>query len=103
MRRDALREHGVKRAGAWCAAWRAQRQLFAFFDLPEETGDRGHPPGPSQQRGYHGFATRGLAYTLGERTPPDLRETLFLGPVDDHREYYAGLPEAATSYAPNLI
>ena len=82
---------------------RAQRELFAFFDLPQATKDRWHPTGPSKQRGYHGFATRGLAYTLGEQTPPDLRESVFLGPVDDQRAYYANLPEAATSYAPNVI
>ena len=82
---------------------RAQRELFGFFDLPVEAKNRWHPSGPSKQRGYHGFATRGLAYTLGEQTPPDLRESVFLGPVDDHRAYYAKLPEAATSYAPNVI
>lgn len=82
---------------------RAQRELFAFFDLPAEAKNRWHPSGPAKQRGYHGFATRGLAYTLGEQTPPDLRESVFLGPVDDHRAYYAALPEAATSYAPNVI
>lgn len=82
---------------------RAQRELLAFFDLPLEEKNRWHPSGPSKQRGYHGFATRGLAYTLGQQTPPDLRESLFLGPVDDHRAHYARLPEAATSYAPNLI
>ena len=82
---------------------RAQRELFAFFDLPEATKNRWHPSGPSRQRGYHGFATRGLAYTLGQKTPPDLRESVFLGPVDDHRAYYAGMPGAATSYAPNVI
>ena len=37
------------------------------------------------------------------KAPPDLRESLFLGPIDDHRAYYASMPEAATSYAPNLI
>ena len=82
---------------------RAKRELYGFFDLPESTKNRWHPSGPSKQRGYHGFATRGLAYTLGQKTPPDLRESIFLGPVDDHRAHYAGLPEAATSYAPNLI
>jgi isopenicillin N synthase-like dioxygenase len=82
---------------------RAKRELFAFFDLPFETKQRWHPTGPSKQRGYHGFATRGLARTLGKETPPDLRETVFLGPVDDHRAYFAGMPEASTSYAPNLI
>ena len=82
---------------------RATRELYAFFDLPPGTKNRWHPAGPARQRGYHGFATRGLAYTLGQQTPPDLRETVFLGPIDDHRGYYAGMPEAATSYAPNLI
>ena len=82
---------------------RAKRELFAFFDLPDATKNRWHPTGPSKQRGYHGFATRGLAYTLGQQTPPDLRETVFLGPIDDHRGYYADMPEAATSYAPNTI
>ena len=82
---------------------RAARELFEFFDLPNETKNRWHPTGPSKQRGYHGFATRGLAYTLGQQTPPDLRETVFVGPIDDHRAHYAGMPEAATSYAPNLI
>lgn len=82
---------------------RAKRELFAFFDLPDATKNRWHPTGPSKQRGFHGFATRGLAYTLGAKTPPDLRETVFLGPVDDHRAYFAKLPEAATSYAPNTI
>jgi isopenicillin N synthase-like dioxygenase len=82
---------------------RAQRQLFAFFDLAVEKKSRWHPSGASRQRGYHGFATRGLAYTLGQQTPPDLRETLFLGPIEDHSGYYASMPEAATSYAPNLI
>jgi isopenicillin N synthase-like dioxygenase len=82
---------------------RAARELFAFFDLPPETKNRWHPTGPSKQRGYHGFATRGLAATLGQKAPPDLRETVFLGPVDDHRAYFAHMPEAATSYAPNLI
>ena len=82
---------------------RAKRELFTFFDLPAATKNRWHPTGPSKQRGFHGFATRGLAYTLGQQTPPDLRETVFLGPVDDHRAYFATMPEAATSYAPNTI
>ena len=81
----------------------ATQQLFDFFDLPHETKQQWHPTGPSKQRGFHGFATRGLAHTLGQKTPPDLRESLFLGPMDDHRAHYQHLPQAATSYAPNLI
>ena len=75
----------------------------SFFDLPQAEKDRHQPTGKAKQRGYSAFATRGLAYTLDEASPPDLRETLFIGPVDDHRSHYAGLPEAATSYAPNIL
>jgi isopenicillin N synthase-like dioxygenase len=82
---------------------RAKRQLFAFFDLDDEIKNRWHPTGASRQRGYHGFATRSLGNTLGEQKPPDLRESIFMGPVDDHRAHYAFLPDAGTSYAPNTL
>lgn len=76
---------------------------FAFFDLPTEVKARWHPTGEAKQRGWHGMATRGLSATLGQNAPKDLRESLFLGPLDDHRAEYAHMPEAATAYAPNLI
>ncbi len=81
---------------------RAFERSRVFFDQPRAEKDRWRPTGPSRQRGFHGFATRGLAYTLGEDAPPDLRETYFLGPVDDHRAHFAGLPAAANAYAPNI-
>ena len=74
-----------------------------FFDLTQATKDRWHPTGPSKQRGYHAFKTRGLANTLDAKVPLDLRETLFLGPIDDFRPHYMDLPEAALSYWPNTI
>ena len=75
----------------------------AFFDLPQATKDRWHPTGPSKQRGYHAFESRGLANTLNAKVPLDLRETVFLGPVDDFRPYYMDLPEAELSSWPNTI
>ena len=75
----------------------------AFYDLPQDQKDRFHPTGPAKQRGYHGYETRGLAYTMDEAAPRDLRESVFLGPVDDHRDYFAHIPEATTAYAPNII
>ena len=51
----------------------------SFFDLPQNIKNKWHPNEPSLQRGYHAFATRGLSYTLGEETPPDLRETFLWG------------------------
>ena len=82
---------------------RLVRESFAFFDQPQAVKDRFTPTGPAKQRGYHAIATRGLARTRGEDTPPDLRESVFLGPVDDHRAAFAHLPEAALSYAPNIL
>lgn len=76
---------------------------FSFYDLPQAEKDRFHPTGPARQRGYHRVATRNLASTLGEKTPPDLRESVFLGPIDDHRDHYASLPDAQTAYAANTI
>ena len=78
-------------------------QSRAFFSLSQTDKNLYHPATPSQQRGYHAFATRGLAYTLGNDAPPDLRETFFLGPLDDHRKYYEALPGAEGAYAPNIF
>ncbi|MEC9328517.1 MAG: 2-oxoglutarate and iron-dependent oxygenase domain-containing protein [Pseudomonadota bacterium] len=73
-----------------------------FFGLQQSKKDQWHPKGAARQRGYHALATRGLAYTLDQQAPPDLRETLFLGPVDDHRAFFAAYPESETAYAPNI-
>jgi len=75
----------------------------AFFDLPQDAKDAMHPTGPSKQRGYHGFASRGLSNTLGIKAPPDLRESFFLGPVDDFRDYYRHIPDAEIAYWPNML
>lgn len=82
---------------------RAIKSGFEFFDLSEVSKNRWHPTGPAQQRGYHGMATRGLASTLDKSAPKDLRESVFLGPIDDHREAYTDTPAAASVYAPNVV
>ena len=91
--------HGIARATLEDTFARS----FAFFDQPAEEKARWRPTGPAKQRGYHGIATRSLAATLGQQTPLDLRESVFLGPVDDHSAHYARLPAAATAYAPNIL
>ena len=75
----------------------------SFFDLPQNIKNKWHPKEPSLQRGYHAFATRGLSYTLGEDTPPDLRETYFMGPVDDHSRHFQDVVSAQKAYAPNIL
>jgi isopenicillin N synthase-like dioxygenase len=91
--------HGIPEA----TIERLFKRGFAFFDLPAEIKSRWHPTGETKQRGYHGMATRGLASTLGKGAPMDLRESVFIGPITDHRTAYACLPEARTAYAENLI
>ena len=90
--------HGVSQA-ILENAFRFSRE---FFNLAQGTKDRWCPKGQARQRGYHALGTRGLAYTLGQDVPPDLRQTLFLGPVEDHRAAFANVPDAATAYAPNI-
>lgn len=74
-----------------------------FMDLPQSKKDLWYPTGPSKQRGYHGVATRGLASTIGKTFPLDLRESLFVGPVEDHQAYFSNNAEAQLAYSPNNI
>jgi isopenicillin N synthase-like dioxygenase len=74
----------------------------AFFEQGQIEKNKSHPSGPARQRGYHALATRGLANTLDKSVPPDLRETFFLGPIDDHAAHFADIREAETAYAPNI-
>ena len=93
-----LTGHGI----APSAIDRAFEWSRLFFDQPQTRKDRWHPAGASRQRGYHGVATRALAQSLGDETPSDLRESYYIGPVDDHRDHFRSLPEAAEAYAPNI-
>jgi len=94
-----IANHGLP-AKTLAAAFSRSR---AFFDLPQAEKDKARPTGPSKQRGYHGFATRGLGKTLGADQPADLRETVFLGPIVDFRDHYRALPEAEAAYWPNTL
>ncbi len=75
----------------------------AFFHLPQETKAQFTPATKGQQRGYHGLATRNLARTTGQDAPPDLRESVFVGPIDDNSAYFADLAEAQSAYAANIL
>lgn len=82
-------------------------QAFAashqFYALPQPEKNRFHPITAGIQRGYHAAGTRNLAATLNAASPPDLRESLFLGPFTDHRAHFADRPEATGIYAPNIL
>lgn len=70
--------HGVPEA-AIDAVWAAARE---FFDLPLEV--KRHSPAPSEDYAYGYSPIKGevLARSLGNSTPPDLKESLNMGPLE---------------------
>ncbi len=75
----------------------------AFFARPLSEKMAVERPAPDQVRGYSAVGGEGLSYSLDEPAPPDLKESLSIGPVDvpDGDPYFHG-PEAGPHFAPNV-
>lgn len=73
----AIVGHGVPK-NTISNAWSAAR---AFFDLPMEKKLRVKMPYEGYPYGYAPFQAETLAKSLGEETPPDLKETFSTGPM----------------------
>jgi isopenicillin N synthase-like dioxygenase len=71
-----------------------------FFNLPVEEKLRSKASDPS--RGYRPMGDESLSYSLGNAAPPDLKETLDVGPVDLPPAAYVSRPEAAPYFVPNV-
>jgi isopenicillin N synthase-like dioxygenase len=65
-----------------------EREAKAFFALPLEEKLKTPQPVERISRGYSHVGSRGLAYSTGKATPPDLQESFAMGPLD-------GAPAAA--------
>lgn len=61
------------------AVWSAARE---FFDLPLEVKRQSPAPSEDYAYGYSPVQGEMLARSLGDTTPPDLKETLNMGPMD---------------------
>jgi isopenicillin N synthase-like dioxygenase len=74
-----------------------------FFARPLDEKAKVDRPAPDQVRGYSAVGGEGLSYSLGEPAPPDLKESLTIGPTEVPREdpYFTG-PAAGPHFAPNL-
>jgi len=72
-----VEQHGVSQA-LIDDAWQAAR---AFFDLPLAEKLACRSPNPGCPRGYFPFASEALAKSLGVETPPDIKESLGIGPL----------------------
>lgn len=78
-----------------------RRNAMSFFSLPEAQRAQVAQPASKISRGYSAHATRALAYSLGDETPPDLQQSFAMGPVDEAPAGAQGTPAAAAFFHPN--
>ena len=74
-----------------------------FFELPHAEKVKADRPAPDQVRGYSAVGGEGLSYSLDEPTPPDIKESLSIGPVDvPAGDPYFTSEEAGPHFAKNV-
>jgi isopenicillin N synthase-like dioxygenase len=78
-----------------------RRVSSAFFDRPLEE-KLGYRMPPDRYRGYIAYGNEALAYSLDERTPPDLKESFSIGPIDAADDDYHRAAAPANFFAPNM-
>jgi isopenicillin N synthase-like dioxygenase len=78
-----------------------RRVSTAFFERPAEEKLRYRMP-PDRYRGYIAYGNEALAYSLDEQTPPDLKESFSIGPVDAPDDAYHRAAAPANFFAPNM-
>ena len=72
-----VKQHGIPQI-VIDTAWQAAR---AFFDLSLQQKMASRSPDPGCPRGYFPIASEALAKSLGVDTPPDIKESLGIGPL----------------------
>lgn len=81
----ACRRHGVVQLVHHGVPDALVDELFAvtraFFDQPDAVKARVAQPEPDQVRGWSAHGREGLAYSLDEESPADLKEKFDIGPV----------------------
>jgi isopenicillin N synthase-like dioxygenase len=60
----------------------------AFFARPPDQKMRIKRPGPAISRGYNGLAGQSLGLSMGNKSPPDLMESLGFGPFATNDDPY---------------
>ena len=74
---------------------RVDRVARAFFDLPFDEKMKLHIGKEAGACGYSAMGDKSLAYTRGEKSPPDLNESFQTGKIDaDFSDPYFQTPEA---------
>ena len=72
----------------------------AFFDQPMAVKATARRTNPDHNRGYFSFGEIALAKSLGQQTPPDLKEIFSIGPAAPPQG--ASGEAAAIHFAPNI-
>ena len=81
---------------------RVDASARAFFAQPDDAKQALKRPKDDQVRGYSAVGNEGLSYSLGKKSPGDLKESFSIGPIDPPDDpYYTG-PAAGPHFAPNL-
>jgi isopenicillin N synthase-like dioxygenase len=93
----AIVGHGISEA-TLSGAWNAAR---AFFDLPMDKKLAVRMPYTGYPYGYSPLQAEALAKSLGQETPPDLKESFSIGPLV-HRPHTGNEPEAQFRFAENI-
>ena len=88
--------HGIERT----SIDRMFETARAFFDEPSDVKLSYVPTEPGAP-GYYSLASGSLAATLGEETPPDLKESFTIGPVDVPDDPYYRHPDARRWFPDN--
>ena len=73
-----------------------------FFRGPLDSKIKVAQPQPDVIRGYIGMGKAALGVTIGQATPPDLKETFSIGPQADPDVPYYSAPGSRSHFAPNI-
>jgi isopenicillin N synthase-like dioxygenase len=89
--------HGVSEA----LIEETRARALEFFALPMSAKQAIARPPSKISRGYSWVGDRGLAYSLGDRTAPDLQESFGMGPVQPAPPALVGTPAESAFFLPN--
>src|SRR3954467_8830377 len=80
---------------------KTRQNAIDFFALPEDEKMKVQRPPSKISRGFNWVGDRAIAYSMGEKTPPDIQEAFGFG--QDRPDLAATVdPVSAQMYAPNI-
>jgi isopenicillin N synthase-like dioxygenase len=80
---------------------KTRQRAIDFFALPEDEKLKVQRPPSKISRGYNWVGDRAIAYSMGEKTPPDIQEAFGFG--NERPDLAAKVdPVSAKMYAPNI-